>query len=163
MNSNPCILQVEDEDADINLIRFAFKRVGINNPHVAVTDGQMAVDYLSGEGDYADRKTHPLPSLVLLDLKLPKLGGMEVLAWIRQQPTLRRLVVIILSSSAQAGDLERAYELGANSFIEKPSDLKRTLEIAQLLKGWWLCYNRFAPLEQAHPTRRQSSLSRRSH
>jgi CheY-like chemotaxis protein len=146
-----CILQVEDEEADIFLLQFAFKKAGIQSPVQAVMDGQMAIDYLSGTGAYADREKHPLPCLVLLDLKLPKISGLEVLAWIRQQPNLRSLAVVVFSSSSQPSDLERAYELGANSFIQKAAQFEQTLEIAQLLKGWWLGYNRFAPIYEAKP------------
>ncbi len=143
---NKCILQVEDEEADIFLLKWVFQRAGIESPLRAVTDGQMAIRYLSGEGEYADRQKYPLPCLVLLDLKLPGMDGLEVLAWTRRQPNLRRLVVLVFSSSAQPKDVERAYELGANSYIQKPSDMEHTLEIAQLLKGWWLAYNHFAPV-----------------
>ncbi|HWH69743.1 MAG TPA: response regulator [Candidatus Sulfotelmatobacter sp.] len=137
------ILQVEDEEADITLLQYVFRQAGIQVPLRAVTDGQMAIDYLSGAGPFADRATYPLPCLILLDLKLPKLTGLEVLAWLRQQPRLKRTVVIVFSSSAQLGDVERAYDLGANSFIQKPPDLEHTREIAQLLKAWWLGYNCF--------------------
>lgn len=150
MNNN-CILQVEDEEADIFLLQYVFQKAGITSPVKTVTDGEMAIHYLSGVGPYADRKTYPLPSLILLDLKLPKVSGLEVLAWLRQQKHLRRLVVVVFSSSSQPEDLLRAYELGANSFIQKPSDMEHTLEIAQLLKGWWLGYNRFAPVYEANP------------
>ncbi len=146
-----CILQVEDEEADIFLIQHVFKKAGITSPLQAVTDGQMALDYLSGTGAYADRATHPLPCLVLLDLKLPKLDGLEVLAWIRQRPQFQGMVVVVFSSSSHPADVERAYRLGANSFIQKPSGMDKTLEVAQLLKGWWLGYNRFAPVYESQP------------
>jgi CheY-like chemotaxis protein len=145
------ILQVEDEEADIFLLAHVFKKAGIDSPLHVVTDGQMALDYLSGNEPFADRQKHPLPCLVLLDLKLPKLTGMEVLAWIRQQPSLRNLVVVVFSSSCQPADLEQAYELGANSFLQKPTGLAHSLEVAQLLKGWWLGYNRFAPIYEVSP------------
>ncbi len=144
-----CILQVEDEEGDIFLVKNVFQRAGIKSPVRCVTDGQMAIDYLCGTGEFADRNQYPLPCLMLLDLKLPRLSGMELLAWIRQQPSLRSLVVVVFSSSSDPGDIQRAYELGANSYIEKPSDMQHTLEVAQLLKGWWLGYNRFAPVYQA--------------
>jgi CheY-like chemotaxis protein len=146
-----CILQVEDEEADVFLLKRAFKKAGIASPVHVVTDGQMAIDYLAGKGAFSDRKQHPLCCLVLLDLKLPKVGGLEVLAWIRGQPHLRKLVVVIFSASAQPGDIERAYHLGANSFIQKPSDPERLLEITQLLKGWWLGYNHYAPIHETPP------------
>lgn len=146
-----CLLQVEDEEADIFLLQRVFSKAGITSSVQVVTDGQMALDYLSGATPYTDRVKHPLPCLVLLDLKLPKISGLEVLAWIRQQPPLRGLVVVVFSSSSQPADIELAYQLGTNSYIQKPSSMEQTLEVAQLLKGWWLGYNRFAPIFEAHP------------
>jgi CheY-like chemotaxis protein len=143
------ILQVEDEEADVFMLQVMFKRAGITSPVHVVTDGQMAMDYLAGAGAFADRKEHPLPCLVLLDLKLPRVNGLEVLEWIRRQPALKKLVVVVFSSSAQPADIEQAYTLGANSYIQKPSDMDQTLEIAQLLKGWWLNYNHYAPIDTA--------------
>jgi CheY-like chemotaxis protein len=147
--TNKCVLQVEDEEADIFLLRHVFKQAGIVGQLRVVTDGQMAIDYLAGTGVYANREEYPLPCLVLLDLKLPRKSGLEVLEWIRQQPGLRSLVVVPFSASSLSADVTRAYELGANSYIQKPSDLQRTLEIAQLLKGWWLGYNQFAPIQES--------------
>ena len=160
-----CILQVEDEEADVFLLQLIFKRTGINSPVQAVTDGEMAIHYLSGVGRFADRQKYPLPCLVLLDLQLPKVSGLDVLAWIRQQPYLNRLVVVVFSSSALPEDVSRAYELGANSYIEKPSNMERTLELAQLLKGWWLGFNRYAPIDvapnlQGEPAKAASSGTR---
>ncbi len=145
-NSLPAILYAEDEEADIILVRFAFKHAHIPNPLHTVTDGQMAVDYLSGVGDFADRAKHPLPCIILLDLKLPRLTGLEVLCWLRQQPSLKHIVVIIFSSSAQPSDIQRAYEVGANSFVQKPAAFEPTLEIVRLLKAWWLGCNCFCPV-----------------
>ena len=146
-----CILHVEDDEAYAFLLQMVFERAGISNPVQVAQDGQMAIDYLAGEGAFADRGKYPLPCLVLLDLKMPKVNGMDVLAWIRRQPHLKKLVVVVLSSSAQPEDVERAYELGANSYIEKPIELERTQEIVNLLKGWWLGYNHFAPIDVARP------------
>ncbi len=146
-----CILQVEDEEADIFLLQRVFQRAGIESPLHAVTDGQMAIDYLLGNGEFADRDKHPLPCLVLLDLKLPRLSGLELLDWIRNQPGLANLVVVVFSSSAQPQDVERAYSLGANSYIQKPASMEQSLEIAQLLKGWWLGYNRYPPIDEGRP------------
>ena len=141
-----CILQVEDDDNDVFLLKRVFDQAGISSPLHVVRDGQLAIDYLSGAGGFADRQTHPLPCLVLLDLKLPKKNGLEVLEWIRHQPRLKSLVVVLFSSSALPQEVERAYELGVNSYIQKSSDSNQLREIAQLLKGWWLCYNHFAPI-----------------
>jgi CheY-like chemotaxis protein len=141
------ILQVEDEQADVELLQVVFKRAGITNPVHVVTDGQMALDYLAGAGRFADRERHPLPCLVLLDLKLPKVDGLDVLEWLRHQPNLKRLVVVVLSSSVQRRDVERAYDLGANSYAQKPPELGRMVEMARSLKSWWLGCNCFAPFE----------------
>src|ERR1041384_4339000 len=109
----------------------------------------MAIDYLSGTGEFSDRQKQPLPCLVLMDLKLPKKTGLEVLQWIREQPRLRKLVVVLFSNSALPEDVERACELGSNSYIQKPPNPDQLKEIAQLLKGWWLGYNHFAPIVEA--------------
>ena len=144
--STKCILQVEDDEADVFLLRRVFEQAGITSPLQTVADGQMAIDYLSGVGEFADRQKHPVPCLVLMDLNLPRKDGLEVLRWIRQQPNLNKLVVVVFSSSALDRDVERAYELGANSYIQKPPSLDQLREIAQLIKGWWLGYNHFAPV-----------------
>ncbi len=144
--TDQCILQVDDDPNDAFLLQSVFAEARIKNPIHVVADGQAAIDYLAGTGPYADREKHPLPCLVLLDLKLPKKNGLEVLAWIRQQPKLRRLVVIVFSSSALPADVDRVCELGANSFLEKPSDYPESCEIAKLLKGWWLTRHRFASI-----------------
>jgi CheY-like chemotaxis protein len=140
------ILQMEDDENDIFLIEELFTQAGIKNPIHVVTNGQMAIDYLAGIGAFADRKKYPLPCLVLTDLKLPKKSGLEVLEWIRQQPELRKLVVIIFSSSALPSDVNRAYELGANCFVVKPVEFEETAEFVKLVKDFWLSVNRFAEI-----------------
>jgi CheY-like chemotaxis protein len=137
---------VEDEDYDILLLKLAFEEAGITMPVHVATDGQMAIDYLSGTGLFADREKFPLPCLVLLDLKLPRKSGFEVLEWLRAQPALRRIVVIACTSAEHEQDIELAYELGANSYIVKPMDVAERTELARCLKGWWLEFNRFAPV-----------------
>lgn len=144
-----CILQVEDDANDVFLLQHAFQQAGITNPVRVATDGQMAVDYLAGTGPFANREKHPLPGLVLLDLKLPRRSGREVLQWIRAQPALSAVVVIVFTSSQYMGDVGLAYELGANSFILKPADAFHYTEIARLLKDWWLRHNLFAPISDA--------------
>src|SRR5687767_14330439 len=106
----------------------------------------MAIDYLSGAGKFSDRTQFPLPGLVLLDLKLPHLTGLDVLAWIRQQSSLKRLIIIILSSSAEEGDIARGYELGVNGFLVKPADANVLADMCKALKHFWLTYNQ-SPLE----------------
>jgi len=139
-----CILEVEDDKNEAFLLRYAFEQAGITDAVHVATDGQMAIEYLAGSPPFADRLEYPLPKLVILDLNLPRKNGLEVLEWIRQQPVLKRLVIILFTSSCFPADVDRAYDLGANSFIEKPVDLEHALEIARLLKGWWLDCNHFA-------------------
>lgn len=135
------ILQIEDREEDVFLLEYAFKRADIKNTVRVAADGQEAIDYLSGTGKFADRTRFPFPCLVLLDLKLPYKMGLEVLEWIRQQPTLRWLIVIILSSSVNEGDVQRAYELGANGFLVKPSDANTLADMCKALKHYWLVHN----------------------
>jgi len=141
--NHTCILQIEDEANEVFLLQRAFSEVGINNPVQVASDGQMAIDYLSGSGHFADRTRFPMPGLVLLDLKLPRRSGREVLEWIHGQPGLNKLVVIVLTSARYVGDFSLAYELGAKSFIIKPAYFSQYLEIARLFKGWWLRLNQF--------------------
>ena len=99
------------------------------------------MDYLAGRGDYADRITHPLSSLVLLDLKLPRKSGHEVLEWLRAQPALNRMPVVVLTSSKESRDVNRAYDLGANSYLVKPVAFADLLRMAQTLDLYWLQLN----------------------
>src|SRR5208282_215609 len=122
---------------------------GIKNPVRVATDGQMAIDYLAGAGPYRDRQRFPMPALMLLDLKLPRRSGREVLEWLRSQPHLGAIVVIICTSSRYAGDIGLAYELGANSFLIKPDDASQYVEFARMLKDYWLRYNQFAVISDA--------------
>ena len=149
--SDTCILHVEDEENDILLFKIAFEQAGIPLPVQVVTNGQMAIDYLSGAGPFGDRSKYPLPCLVLLDLKLPSKSGFEVLEWLRAQPWLRRIVVIACTSAEHEQDIARAYELGANSYIVKPMDIAERNETARRLKAWWLECNRFPPLPKDLP------------
>jgi two-component system response regulator len=134
---------VEDREEDVFLLRYAFKRAGIENPIQVAVDGQQAVDYLSGKGSYSDRLQFPLPQLVLLDLQLPHLTGLQVLEWIQQQPALKSLIVIVLSSSIHEGDIRRAYELGANAFLVKPSSTDTLADMSIALKHFWLTHNTY--------------------
>jgi CheY-like chemotaxis protein len=141
MMTHQTILLIEDDDNDVVLLNHAFQEAGIPNPLYVLKDGQQALDYFSGQGVYGDRRLHPLPCLVLLDLKLPLRSGLEVLGWVRSQPSLRSTVVILLTAASQPEDVPLAYELGVNSFIVKPSDIESRKEMALLLKGWWLKFN----------------------
>ena len=131
----------EDDPNDVLLIQRAFQRTHLANPVQVVRDGEEALAYLSGQGAFADRERHPLPVLMLMDLKMPRKTGLEVLAWLRQQPGLKRLPVIVLTSSNQSPDVNRAYELGANSYLVKPAGFDSLLELVKNLDMYWLILN----------------------
>jgi CheY-like chemotaxis protein len=135
------ILLAEDDPNDVLLIQRAFQRTHLANPVQVVRDGEEALAYLSGQGAFADRESHPLPVLMLMDLKMPRKTGLEVLAWLRQQPGLKRLPVIVLTSSNQSPDINRAYELGANSYLVKPAGFDSLLELVKNLDMYWLILN----------------------
>jgi CheY-like chemotaxis protein len=135
------VLLVEDDPNDVLLIQRAFTKANLQVPMQVVDNGEAAVSYLSGAGDYSDRDQHPLPILVLLDLKLPCRSGHEVLAWLRQQPGLKRLPVVVLTSSQEMGDIDRAYDLGANSYLVKPVAFNALIEIVKTLDLYWMTLN----------------------
>jgi CheY-like chemotaxis protein len=113
-------------------------KANLANPLHVVEDGEQAVAYLAGEGRFADRAAYPLPVLILLDLKLPRRSGLEVLQWVRQQPGLKRLRVVVLTSSNQKSDIDRAYELGANSYLIKPGTFDSLLEMMKAVDLYWM-------------------------
>jgi CheY-like chemotaxis protein len=118
------ILLVEDSEDDVFIMRHALKQAKIGNRLEVVTDGQMAVDYLAGNGAYSNREAFPIPSIVFLDLKLPYLTGFEVLSWMRTQPNLPQPIIVVLTSSGEERDQKKAYELGARSYLVKPPKAK---------------------------------------
>jgi CheY-like chemotaxis protein len=139
------ILMVEDSADDVALVRRAFKKGGIEVPLAVAGDGDQAVAWLAGEGEYADRDRFPLPRLVLLDLKLPRRSGLEVLEWIREQEALAGLVVVILSHSREPTDLRRAYALGTNSFLVKPAEFDQLVDLVKALDLYWVRLNETPP------------------
>jgi len=132
------ILLAEDDDNDVLLVQSAFKEAGIITPLHVVRDGDEAIAYLKGVGKYANRAEYPLPSLLLLDLKMPRKNGFEVLQWIRSELTFKNLRVIVLTGSTHLHDLNKAYELGANSFLVKPADFKNLIALLKSLHSYWL-------------------------
>jgi len=142
LSERAVVLLVEDRKDDVFLVRRAFKQAGISNPVHVAPDGQEAIDYLAGHGKYSDRSACPLPDLVLLDLKLPRLNGFEVLRWIRQRPAFRELKVVVLTSSQDIRDINLAYRLGANSFLVKPMDFTDYIALAGLLADNWFNWGR---------------------
>lgn len=141
MNGAHTFLLVEDDPNDVTLIRRAFRKCGIATALQVVSDGDAAIAYLSGQGAFADRDQYPLPVLVLLDLKLPRTSGLEVLAWRREQEGLRRIPVVVLTSSRLAPDVNSAYDLGANSYLVKPVSPEGLQEIVRALNLYWLALN----------------------
>jgi CheY-like chemotaxis protein len=141
MTDTAPVLLVEDDPNDVLLTELAFEEARLPNALHVVRDGQEAVAYLAGEGPYGDRRRHPLPGLILLDLKLPRRSGFEVLAWIRGHPVLRRLPVVVLTSSREAADIDRAYGLGASSYIVKPVAHEGLLECVRTLERYWFGLN----------------------
>lgn len=135
------ILLVEDNEDDVFFFKRAMEKAGLQHPLRRVEDGQQAIDYLRGVGKYADRSQFPLPCLVLLDLKLPRVSGLEVVKWIREQPALQTLVVIILTSSHLDVDVRQAYRLGANSFLVKTSSANQLANMVRLIHEYWLELN----------------------
>lgn len=138
---NGTILLVEDNEDDAFLMKRALRDAGVENDLRVVEDGQQAIDYLQGVGAFQDRRLAPSPMLVFLDLRLPLKSGHEVLAWIRSEPRFEKLIVIILSSSGEPVDLDRAYRLGANSYVVKPPTSEKLLKLAEDFKMWWLHQN----------------------
>ena len=135
------VLIAEDDPSDIFLLKRAFSLAQVPATLHFVRDGQEAIDYLDGDAGYKDRSAHPLPDLLLLDLKMPKLNGFDVLHWLRRQPGLKRLLVAILTSSDQPEDINRAYDLGANSYLLKPHNSTQLSELVALVKRYWLDLN----------------------
>lgn len=132
------VLVAEDDPSDAFLLQRAFSAAQIPVTLHFVRDGQEAIDYLQGEAGFADRANHPLPDLMLLDLKMPKLNGFDVLSWVRAKPGLRRLLVTVLTSSDQPVDINRAYDLGANSYLLKPHGSTDLIELVKRLQRYWL-------------------------
>ena len=135
------MLIVEDDPTDVLLIQRAFQKANVTSSQQVVSDGDNAVAYLAGQGPYADRTIYPLPVLVLLDLKLPRRSGLEVLEWVRQQPGLKRLPVVMLTASRETKDINRAYDLGANSYLVKPVDLDPLVDMMKNVGIYWLLLN----------------------
>jgi CheY-like chemotaxis protein len=137
MPTRRTVLVAEDSPDDAFFLKRGFIRAGINVPLLFVTNGKNAVDYLTGKDHYGDRTTHPFPRLLLLDVKMPVMDGLEVLRWVKQSD-LKRLTVTMLSSSSHARDVDLAYDLGANSFLTKPTSLDDYTRLAQLVNDYWL-------------------------
>lgn len=139
MNENQTILLVDDSDDDICLLRIAFENAKVTNPIQEAHNGDEAIAYLQGLPPFDDRARFPLPSVMLLDLNMPRRSGFQVLEWLRAQPGLKRLTVFVLTASLREEDVDRAFDLGANSFLVKPSSLEGLTSIGRCLRDWLSC------------------------
>jgi CheY-like chemotaxis protein len=148
---DPIVLLVDDSVEDGILMRSAFGRAGFAEPLRTVQDGDEAIAYLRGDGAFSDRQQFPMPTVVLLDLNMPRKGGFEVLAWVRQQPALKRMRVYVLSTSSRTADIDRAYDLGANSYLVKPGTLDGLMHMSRCLVAW-LKLSHFAPIVEGGDT-----------
>ncbi len=137
------ILLVEDNPAHAKLIRRSFSKHRVANQVYHVSDGEAALDYLNQRGDYADRATSPVPHVILLDLRLPRISGLEVLRELKSLETLKMIPVVILTTSEAERDMALAYELHANSYLVKPVDFAKFTQMMHELGYYWLGWNRF--------------------
>jgi CheY-like chemotaxis protein len=144
------VLYAEDEPDDIFFMERAFKEAGIEQPLYSVPDGQEVIAYLSGAGQYADRTQYPLPGLILLDINMPQMSGLDVLKWIRATPAVCTTPVLVLSSSSHEKDVEQASLLGANGYLTKPGQPDRLVEIVRAFKDYWLVHD-YLVERQAQP------------
>jgi DNA-binding response OmpR family regulator len=136
------VLLVEDEASDAALVMRAFDKAAMNSKVIRLSDGDQAVSYMRGDPPYHERAAYPLPSVILLDIKLPRRSGFEVIEWVReQQGPVNRTMIVMLTSSRFRGDVNRAYELGANSYLTKPDSSRQLVELAILFKEYWFRWN----------------------
>jgi CheY-like chemotaxis protein len=141
MDDTPVLL-VEDDPADVRLIQLAFSKLNVSINIIRLTNGDEAVAYLSGASPYENRAAHPMPAVVLLDIKLPRRSGFEVLEWVRRQRSgVKRMPVVILTSSRHSADVNRAYDLGANSYLAKPETASQLQQLASQFQSYWLALN----------------------
>jgi len=140
--SDSSILLVEDNEEDILLLKRAFRNAHIANPLNVVKDGEQAIKYLAGSTACASGGRHPVPLLILLDLRLPRLSGFEVLEWIRERSELDRVIVVVLTNSDHVPDVSKAHALGANSYLVKPGTSDELVAMVKRIRGRWLLLGR---------------------
>jgi CheY-like chemotaxis protein len=138
MLNNVPILLAEDDENEVFLMRRAISEAGIPNPLFVVRNGQEVVDYLAGEGQYSDREKHPLPGLMLLDLKMPWMDGFDVLAWLRKRPHFDGLPVVVMTSSKLQSDIDKSRELGVYDYRVKPNEFQDLVRLLDDVRKCWL-------------------------
>lgn len=141
-HGQPVILIAEDNPDDVSMLKRALEQAAIKTPIYFVADGEQTIAYLKGGGKFANRDEYPLPDLLLLDLKMPRSDGFEVLEWLRHQPSLASLRTVVLTTSDRIWDVNRAYELGANSFLVKPLDFTDFKNTLQAVYNYWLALDK---------------------
>jgi CheY-like chemotaxis protein len=147
----PVILLVDDSDSDIELLRQAFAKAGLQRPLQVVQDGVDAMSYLLGRGEFADRDVHPMPSVLIIDVNMPRLNGLELLTWLRTQTEFSHLMVIVLTGDSRIEAINHAYHLGANSYLIKPARHEQLLDLIQCFFRYWMIHNHLpSPPPPAH-------------
>jgi CheY-like chemotaxis protein len=154
MDASPTILLVEDDENDLFLVQRSIERSRLVNPVRVVRDGEEAIRYLAGEGCYSDRRAHPRPFLMLLDLHMPLVNGFEVLRWVRERPEYASLKIAVLTASSDERDYQRAMELGADSYFIKPGSLDEFVNLMMRIQGHWMLLD-----GQQRPIRTESLLT----
>lgn len=150
MDPSACVLVAEDNSDDALLMQRAFKSQGLNNPLHIVTDGAEVLKYLLGQEPFTDRAAHPYPNVMVLDLKMPRMNGFEVLEWLQAHQDLSVIPTLVWSSSADVRDVKRAYCLGANGYLVKPTDFQKFKQIVgDVMRYWDHC---LTPTPHARPT-----------
>jgi CheY-like chemotaxis protein len=149
MKFNGCILVAEDDPTDAFFLQRAFSKSGVAVTLHFVRDGQEVIDYLKGDAPFSDRQVYPLPGLLLLDLKMPRLNGFDVLNWLKTKSNIKRLPVVVFSSSEEAKDVNHAYDLGANSYLVKPHATEDLLTLVERLKKYWIEANKTPEVKAA--------------
>ncbi len=143
------ILLVDDNRMDVELTLNAFREAGLANHIEVAANGRQALDYLLGRSEYADRARFPLPDLVLLDLKMPGIDGFEVLRQLKREPIVKRVPIVVLTSSREEGDQALSYDTGANSYLVKPVSFAGFVEVVRGITSYWLTLNVGPPLADA--------------
>lgn len=139
------VLLAEDDENDVLLMQRAFRKVKKADALRVVHDGEAAIDYLSGNHQYSNRLEHPFPGLVILDLKMPRKSGFEVLEWMKSDALMKRIPAIILTSSNQHRDIAKAYDLYANSYLVKPNAFEELVRVIESMQNYWVELNRSIP------------------
>ena len=160
MDPSLCVLVAEDNSDDALLMQRAFKSQGLTNPLHIVTDGTEVLRYLKGEGPFSDRVAHPYPDVIILDLKMPRMNGFEVLEWLQQNKDKSVIPTLVWSSSADARDVKRAYCLGANGYLMKPTDFQQFKQmVGDVMRYWEHCLKPAPNLPSSRATEQLSKSS----